>query len=246
VRLPVQSAQALRAHAGSLLEGRLVRQLHIRITMTPPTGALFTSHPVQDGCVQCTLQGRAVPASDCEHCARGFLVRFDGEARYALCPSDLKTATVGDIMSRRVVATRPTMPIESLILLLVDEAIGAVPVIDDDHRPIGMVSKSDLVFDDYEWAELRDEAFWLRRVAKLPKGLETEGDLYLSELLRSRTVGDIMSGDPLTVTPQTRVVEAARLMAEKHIHGCPVIDASGKLIAVVTSIDVARWVGAQA
>jgi CBS domain-containing protein len=213
--------------------------------MTPPTETQFTPHPVQAGCVQCTLKGRTVPVSDCEHCVRGFLVRVEGEPTYALCPSELKTATVGDIMSRRLIATKPEMPIESLILLLVDEGISAVPVVDDQHRPIGMVSKSDLVFDDYEWAELRDEAFWLRRVAKLPKGLETEGDLYLTELLRSHTVRDIMSGDPVTVTTDTRVIDAAKLMAQRHIHGCPVVDGGGRIIAMVTSLDVARWVGTQ-
>src|SRR4051812_24557541 len=130
------------------------------MSSNPETGTTFAAHSVQAGCVKCTLKGREVPVSDCEACRSGFLVRFDGETQYALCPTDIKLATVGDIMSRRVVATRPEMPIESLILLLVDEAIGAVPVVDAENRPIGMVSKSDLVFDDYEWAELRDETFW--------------------------------------------------------------------------------------
>ena len=158
----------------------------------------------------------------------------------------LDTTEVSEIMSRRIVATKQNVAIESLILLLVDEAIGAVPVVDDDHRPIGMVSKSDLVFDDYEWAELRDETFCLKRVAKLPKGLETEGDLYLAELLQSRTVGDIMSGEPITVTPHTRVVEAARLMAERRVHGCPVVGADGRVVAMVTTFDIARWVASHA
>lgn len=151
--------------------------------------------------------------------------------------------TVASIMTRRVVSVHPDLAIESLILLLIDEGVQAVPVVDRQHRPIGMASKSDLVFDDYEWAELRDETFWLQRVAKLPNGLGTEGDLYLGELLRSRTVKDIMSDEPVTVNEQTLVVDAARLMGEKHIHGCPVIDGDGVLIGIVTSIDVMKWVG---
>lgn len=207
-------------------------------------GTTFVSRAVRAGCVKCTLKGREVPVSECVACRVGFVVRVEGEEQ-ALCPTGLAVATVGDIMSRRVVATRPEMPIESLILLLVDESIRAVPVVDAEHRPIGIVSKADLVLDDYEWAELRDETFWLQRVAKLPEGVEAEGDLHLAELLRSRTVKDIMSGEPVTVTPATRVVDAARLMAERHIHGCPVVDADGKAIAMVTTHDIARWVGAQ-
>jgi CBS domain-containing protein len=192
------------------------------------------------------LKGREVPVEECERCTRGFVVKVDGEATYALCPDDARLATVGDIMSEKLVAVRPELPIESLILLLVDESLSAVPVVDADHRPIGMASKSDLVFDRYEWAELRDEAVWLKRVARLPKGIEPEGDLYLTELLQSHTVRDVMSGDPITVMPSTLVTEAARLMARRRIHGCPVIDAEGKLIAMVTTLDVARWAGAQA
>ena len=153
-------------------------------------------------------------------------------------------STVAEIMTRKVVSVHPELPVESLILLLVDEGIQAVPVVDKEHRPIGMASKSDLVFDDYEWAELRDEAFWLRRVARLPQGLVTEGDLYLEELLRSHTVKDIMSGEPISVTEDTPIVEAARLMGERHVHGCPVVDARGVLCGIVTSIDVMKWVGA--
>ncbi len=150
--------------------------------------------------------------------------------------------TVADIMTRKVVVVHADLPIERLILLLVDEGIQAVPVVDAQHRPIGVASKSDLVFDDYEWAELRDETFWLQRVAKLPQGAVAEGDLYLEELLRSRTVADIMTDEPLTVREGTPIPEAAQLMFEKHVHGCPVVDADGVVIGMVTSMDVMGWV----
>jgi acetoin utilization protein AcuB len=57
-------------------------------------------------------------------------------------------------------------------------------------------------------------------------------------------VKDIMSNEPLTVTESTPIVEAARLMGERHVHGCPVVDVQGVLCGIVTSIDVMKWVGA--
>ncbi len=71
----------------------------------------------------------------------------------------------------------------------------------------------------------------------------TEGDLFLEELLSSTTVRDIMSGDPITVTAKTPVLEAARRMTRSKIHGCPVVDTDGKFIAMITTFDIARWVG---
>lgn len=204
----------------------------------------LTSHPVSAGCVDCVLKGRKVPVGECDGCTRGFVVRFEGEAQYALCPTDRSIAVVGDIMSRKVIAVRADLPIESLILLLVDESIAAVPVVDEHYRPIGMASKSDLVFDRYEWAELRDEAAGLRRVGWYEGASDAADDPHLAELLRAKTVRDVMSTDALTVTVHTRIVDAARLMSERHVHGCPVVGADGRLVAMVTTLDVARWVAA--
>ncbi|MBK7864700.1 MAG: CBS domain-containing protein [Archangiaceae bacterium] len=200
----------------------------------------FDSHHIADGCVNCPLKGRSAALSECASCTRGFIVRFEGEPRYVLCPTNRNVAVVGDIMSRKALSVRPDLPIENLILLLVDEDISAVPVVDENHRPIGMASKSDLVFDDYEWAELRDEALSLRRVA----AQDTEADLHVTELLQSHKVRDIMSGDPVVVTTRTRIIEAARLMAKNHVHGCPVVDDDGRFVAMVTALDVVRWVAA--
>jgi CBS domain-containing protein len=149
-------------------------------------------------------------------------------------------ACVGDIMSRKFVSVHTDLRIERLILLLIDEDLSAVPVVDVNHRPIGVVSKTDLVFDDYEWAELRDEAISLRRVGEARD--EENTDLYITELLQSRTVKDIMSGEPVVVSTHAPVREAAQAMAENAIHECPVIDGSGQLVGMVTSLDVVRWV----
>ncbi len=58
-------------------------------------------------------------------------------------------------------------------------------------------------------------------------------------------VSDIMS-DPgtmqpgISVTPDTTVVEAARLMRQHKIHRLPVVSADGQLLGIVTESDVAR------
>jgi CBS domain-containing protein len=43
---------------------------------------------------------------------------------------------------------------------------------------------------------------------------------------------------PLTVTPDTTVAEAARLMREKHVHHLLVVSASGKVEGVVSPLDL--------
>lgn len=49
---------------------------------------------------------------------------------------------------------------------------------------------------------------------------------------------DIMTRPVVTVTPQTPVQDAVRLMLEHHISGLPVIDESGELVGIVTEADL--------
>jgi CBS domain-containing protein len=52
--------------------------------------------------------------------------------------------------------------------------------------------------------------------------------------------GDVMTRRVVSVVPEATVLEAIRLMLQNHISGLPVIDASGKLVGVVTEGDFLR------
>jgi CBS domain-containing protein len=54
--------------------------------------------------------------------------------------------------------------------------------------------------------------------------------------------GDIMTGRVVTVAPDASVLEAIRLMLERHISGLPVVDASGALVGMITEGDFLRRV----
>jgi len=54
----------------------------------------------------------------------------------------------------------------------------------------------------------------------------------------SKTVAQIMTANPTTVSPQTSLQEAIGILAEKEISGLPVVDESGKLIGVISETDL--------
>ena len=53
-------------------------------------------------------------------------------------------------------------------------------------------------------------------------------------------VAEIMTPKPVSVTPKTAVIDAAKLMLQHHISGLPVIDANGAVAGIVTEGDLLR------
>lgn len=51
-------------------------------------------------------------------------------------------------------------------------------------------------------------------------------------------VRDIMKTDLVTVSPDMEIVQATRLLLEKHINGVPVLDSSGKLVGILCQSDL--------
>jgi acetoin utilization protein AcuB len=62
-------------------------------------------------------------------------------------------------------------------------------------------------------------------------------EVLLASMLEKITVADVMLKTPITVTPDTQVEEAARLIYEHKIGGMPVLE-GGKLVGVITMLDL--------
>jgi CBS domain-containing protein len=51
---------------------------------------------------------------------------------------------------------------------------------------------------------------------------------------------EIMTPKPVSVTPKTAIIDAAKLMLQHHISGLPVIDVNGAVVGIVTEGDLLR------
>ena len=52
------------------------------------------------------------------------------------------------------------------------------------------------------------------------------------------TVKDIMTRDVITVSTETEIIQAARLLLEKRINGVPVVDEDGKVVGILCQSDL--------
>jgi CBS domain-containing protein len=139
-------------------------------------------------------------------------------------------------MERDIVTVRPDDDVESLLRVMRQHELPGVPVVDDAGNLVGIVTESDLV--------IRDEESDLR----LPHHIDLWGGVIFLEPLKhyeerlrhafASTVKDMMTADPTTVSPEDSVPDAARLIAEKRHNRLPVVDADGRLLGVVTRVDV--------
>ena len=127
--------------------------------------------------------------------------------------------TVRDIMSRKVVHTRPDATVRELAYLLAQEHISGVPVVGERGRVVGVVSATDIVLRIAVGGTRPDLVPWLEY-----------------------RVEDIMTPAPLTVTPDTTVAELASFLVKCHVHRALVTEVD-RLVGIVTAFDVMRAAG---
>lgn len=150
---------------------------------------------------------------------------------------------VAQIMNRQVATVSAELPIDQLILLLVNERLGAALVVGPRGNPVGSVSLSDLVTEEYEWAQMRrDTRPWLRIAGAR---LATDEDLFAERLRSSRTVADIMSPLDHAVRPDTPVGRAAAMMVAHHLERLIVMERDGAVVGLLTQFDLTRLLAEQ-
>lgn len=120
---------------------------------------------------------------------------------------------VSQVMSRKVVCARAEMDASEARRRMLERGVGGMPVVDAWGRPVGMLSKSDLVEHEVTTAPGR------------------------------ASVGDIMMPLCFSLPPDAPIAQAAALMAYEGIHRVVVIDRSGHLVGMISALDVARWMG---
>jgi CBS domain-containing protein len=138
-----------------------------------------------------------------------------------------------EVMTTEVISTAATAPVSEVARALLEHGISAMPVLDADGAPIGMVSEGDLVSrDELERVERRD--WWLKLIAE--DG--ARDDDFLAKLRTTdRTAGDVMAAPVITISEETELAEVARLLAQHHIKRVPVVK-DGRVVGIVSRADL--------
>ncbi|MFF5187340.1 CBS domain-containing protein [Streptomyces sp. NPDC000345] len=136
---------------------------------------------------------------------------------------------VRDVMRVPAASVPGDMPFSDVAHVLAREQVSALPVVDADDHVIGVVSESDLLAKAAVLAEPRRHGavgrLWQHRLYD-----KSHGD----------TAATLMTFPPVTVHPEQRVADAAWTAAHGRLKRLPVTDHHGRLVGVVSRLDLLR------
>jgi CBS-domain-containing membrane protein len=140
--------------------------------------------------------------------------------------------TAADLMTPHVLALAADRTVDEAIAFLVDKKLHAVPVVDAQGAPIGVLSRSDIVAHDR-----------LRGQRALQQATEASGEaaaVATDGRLGPRRVQEIMTPVVHAVKPDTAASTVVQRMLVLGVHRLFVTASDGALLGVISSLDVLR------
>ncbi len=125
---------------------------------------------------------------------------------------------VKEYMTRKLRIVSPEDPIYQAERRMAKYHIHRLPVVDAKKNLVGMITRSDIL-------------------AALPSIADLTTTPQQKVHIVENPVSLIMQRDVVSVAPDDRITQVARLMAEKKIGGVPVLK-KGKIVGILTSSDV--------
>lgn len=125
---------------------------------------------------------------------------------------------VGERMTPRPITVNEDTSLPEALELMRREKIRRLPVLDKRGKLVGIVTELDLL-------------------RASPSSATTLSIYEIPYLLSKVKMRDIMSREVITVTEETPIEEAARIMADNKIGGLPVMR-DGKLVGIITETDI--------
>ncbi len=128
---------------------------------------------------------------------------------------------VGQRMSHPVITVTPETTMDEALKLMHNEKVRRLPVVDRQGKLCGIVSE--------------------RVLLKASPSDATTLDRYeMKEKMRQMTIEEFMTHDVTTVSEDTPLEEAARIMADQNITGLPVVRGE-TLVGMITMLDIFKF-----
>lgn len=132
-------------------------------------------------------------------------------------------ATVSSIMTLSPVVANQFHNLSQVLRLFTEFPIHHLPVVDGNNKIIGIISSNDI-------------PKMLVQLATRTEKIQLDSD----SLDKAVNLVDLMTANPTTISPETTIVEAARILNQKKFLSLPVVEA-GVLVGIITVKDVMEF-----
>lgn len=139
----------------------------------------------------------------------------------------LNNATARDLMTRNPRSIRQTTSVEKAAEFLSFEGISGAPVIDEAGRPLGVVSRTDVLRHLGRRSDFNSSA----NLNDLADGLRERGGMPVSQ---------IMTRAVFSVRPEAPAAKVIAKLIALEVRRLFVVDRSGVLIGVISAFDLLR------
>jgi CBS domain-containing protein len=154
----------------------------------------------------------------------------------------LHADTAADMMTPNPLSLRESATLQEAVAFLTDKGFSAAPVIDRAGRPVGVLSRADVLVYDREKSTraVRVPEYYSRSDLTLGSG-EDLTDGFEVQIPDQTWVTDVMTPVVFSVTPDAAAGRVIRDMLAWKVHRVFVVDPSGVLVGVISALDVLRY-----
>lgn len=131
---------------------------------------------------------------------------------------------VDEVMTSKLVTVEPDDTLRHAAELMSEHRVSGLPVV-DDGRLVGVLTESDFV----TLATGQGRRSWIDILFGRRESIEG-----------ATAVGDMMTPSPVTVAPDRRLRDAARIMIDAKVKRLPVVADDGTLLGIISRADVMK------
>jgi CBS domain-containing protein len=179
---------------------------------------------------------------------KGIFTKSDMTGMYA--KHYAKKRLVEDYMSKKVFTVDPDETVHVVLLLMTNNNVSRV-VVTKNSKPIGIITGRDLLpmsvlsdpyFSRYQSDTHKDQGTTDERVIS-PDKMQKKYPKYIPSGIKSIFLArDLMTHDPITISNNSDLANAAKIMSRNNISGIPVVSSNENLVGIVTKSDIVRAV----
>ncbi|MCL4463277.1 MAG: CBS domain-containing protein [Firmicutes bacterium] len=141
-----------------------------------------------------------------------------------------------EVMTRDVVTVTLAASVTEVARLLVEHKVSGLPVVDEEHRVVGMITEGDLIYQDKKvhmpaFLEILGGVIYLENPQRIVNDLKK---------MTATKVAEVMTSKVYTVKEDASMEDIATIMVERQVNRLPVVDQAGKLVGIISRQDLVK------